>query len=484
MSERSAFKQLVAPCTLLLILALLELRAHRVEAWITREAHLILQTLLWAASAWLVLRLVRVFVWQRRQHNLQGAAAPALMQMVVNLIVISIAAAATAHFVFELPVTGFWATSSVVGLVLGIALQRVIADFFSGIALELDPPFRIGDYIEVRKPGVETITGQVTEIRWRATQIQPRGQVGTIHIPNSDLSSVMIVNLYSPLNRSRFETLLTFDVSVPVSRVRRIVMASAQSTAAILRSPRPELLANRFTNAGIEYKIRYWLAPETSPDVTRHELLANISHQLRRMGLNTAAERRDMTLIRRGREEDSALERVDWQTLARNPFFASAQQDELQQLARNMHAQKVKPETTLVRVGETGGSMYLVGEGLLEAYFEGPDGGPDGVMLRVGEIETGDIFGEMSLLTGAPRSSTVVSVTDAIIYEIHREDIQELLSARPEVAEHLSHIAAKRQLKNEESRQKAATNSAEHAPEQPDLASEILAKMRVLLDYL
>ncbi len=480
MSERTAFKQLVAPCTLLLILALLELRAHRVEAWITEEAHLVLQTLLWAASAWLVLRLVRVFVWQRREHNLQGAAAPALMQMVVNLVVICIAAAATAHFVFQLPVTGVWATSSVVGLVLGIALQRIIADFFSGIALELDPPFRIGDYIEVRKPGVEVITGQVTEIRWRATQIRPRGQISTIHIPNSDLSSVMIVNLYAPLNQTRFETFLTFDVSVPVSRVRRVVMASAQSTKGILQTPRPELLVNRFTNAGLEYKVRYWLAPETSPDVTRHELLANISHQLRRIGLRTAAERRDMTLTRQASVETAAVERADWQMLARNPFFAAAHQDELEQLAGNMHAQKVKPETTLVRAGDTGRSMFLVGEGLLEAYIEGPDGG----MLRVGGIETGDIFGEISLLTGAPRNSTVVAVTEAIIYEIHREDIEELLKARPEVAEHLSHTAAKRQLKNEKQLEAAAINSQETPPEQHDLASEILAKMRVLLDYL
>ena len=479
MPQRSTFQQLVAPVTLLLLLALLELRAQRVTAWITQEAHLALRTFLWATSAWLVLRLVRVFVWQRRQHNLQGAAAPALMQMVVNLIVIGIGIAATAHFVFDLPVTGFWATSSVVGLVLGIALQRIIADFFSGIALELDPPFRIGDYIEVRKPGIEPIIGQVTEIRWRATQIRPRGQVSTIHIPNSDLSAQSIVNIYAPLNQSRFETFLTFDVSVPVSRVRRIVMTSARSTDAILQSPRPELLVHRFSNAGVEYKIRYWLAPDTSPDITRHELLANIAHQLRRTGLNIAADRRDMTVARR-RVEAPDIERVDWQMLARNPFFSSAHQDQLEQMAGNMHPQRIKQETTVIHLGEAGESMFLVGEGLLEAFIEGPNGS----MLRAGEIATGDVFGEISLLTGEPRNATVVSVTDAIIYEISREDIQELLSAHPQVAEQLSHIAAKRQLQNEQIRKAGSENSQEPVPAHHDLASNILTKMKVILDYL
>jgi small-conductance mechanosensitive channel len=469
----------VAPITALLLLSFVDLRAKLVSDWISREAHLGLRTLIFAAVAWLLLRLVRIFVWQRRQHNLQGAAAPALMQLVVNLVVISLAAAAIAHFVFDLPVTGFWATSSVLGLVLGIALQRIIADFFSGIALELDPPFRIGDYIEVRKPGMEPIVGQVTEIRWRATQIRPRGDVSTIHIPNSDLSALSIVNIYSPLSQSRFETLLTFDLGVPVSRVRRIVMTSAQSIDAILKSPPPELLVNRFSNAGIEYKIRYWLGPQTSPDITRHELLANIAHQLRRTGLHTAAERRD-TILSRRHDETRDPERIDWQLLARNPFFAPADQAQLEQLAANVHAQRVKPEKTLVHLGESGQSMFLVGEGLLEVFIEGP--GKE--MLKAGEIATGDVFGEISLLTGAPRNATVVTVTEAIVYEIMREDIQELLGARPEVAEHLSHIAAKRQLKDEAIRQSASKDVQPPLPAQHHLASEILAKMRVLLDYL
>jgi CRP-like cAMP-binding protein len=105
-------------------------------------------------------------------------------------------------------------------------------------------------------------------------------------------------------------------------------------------------------------------------------------------------------------------------------------------------------------------------------------------MLLAGEIATGDVFGEISLLTGAARNATVVSVTDAIIYEISRQDIQELLNARPQVAEHLSHIAAKRQLKDEELRQAASKNLPQPDNSHHDLASNILAKMKVLLDYL
>jgi CRP-like cAMP-binding protein len=186
-----------------------------------------------------------------------------------------------------------------------------------------------------------------------------------------------------------------------------------------------------------------------------------------------------MTLTRRNGETPDP-QRVDWQLLARNPFFAPADQEQLQQLAANIHAQRIKPETTLIHMGEAGESMYLVGEGLLEAFIQGPDN----QMLKAGEIATGDVFGEISLLTGAPRNSTVVTVTEAIVYEIMREDIQELLNARPQVAEHLSHIAAKRQLRDEELRQTASNNAQPPPQAQHHLASEILGKMRVILDYL
>src|SRR5262249_29727281 len=159
---------------------------------------------LWLAAGWLLNTVVHVLVWQQREHKLRGSAAPALLQHVVTVLIVAVTLACIANLVYGLPVTGFWATSSVVGLVLGIALRSLIPDFFSGIALELDSPFKIGDFIEVRKPGYDPVVGQVTEVNWRATQLRPRGSISTVFIPNSELSALLITNIYAPLNKSRF----------------------------------------------------------------------------------------------------------------------------------------------------------------------------------------------------------------------------------------------------------------------------------------
>jgi hypothetical protein len=81
------------------------------------------------------------------------------------------------------PIEGLLATSGIVALVLGLALQSTLADLFSGIALDIEDPFGAGDRITV-DGGNE---GQVIEINWRATRIRNRSGDTTV-IPNSQIA--------------------------------------------------------------------------------------------------------------------------------------------------------------------------------------------------------------------------------------------------------------------------------------------------------
>ena len=471
MIRGSEIKTILPPLGLLILLTLAELHGEKLTSLITHNVHLGFWTGIWLSSGWLVNRMIHVFVWERRVHKLRGTTAPALLQHVVTIFLAAVTLATLAYFVFGLPVTGFWATSSVVGLVLGVALRSLIADFFSGIALEMDPPFKIGDFIEVRKPGYDPLVGQVVEVNWRATQIRPRGQISTVFVPNSELSALLVNNIYSPLNKSRFEVLLPFDLSLPVERAIRILTTAAFTSDLLLADPAPEVLVNRFTNAGAEYKIRYWLAPETSPDIARHNLLSKVHSQLRYAGIQTGAERSAMVISPKPELiTDPDLTRGHF--LARIPFFEKFRHDELEKIASCLRLHHVSAKKTVMKAGESGDSMFLVGEGLLDAHLQGPNGSA----IRAGKLAAGEIFGEMSLLTGEPRSATVTTVTDCVLYEMSREDIQDFVS-RPEVAEHITHVAAKRHAKNERLL-KAAQEQEPTEDEHRLLVTQILERMR------
>ena len=469
-------KLLILPVLLFLIVFVAEYHGTRWHALLTREMHFALQTLTWLSGAWLVIRIVHAFVWQRRQKHFSGAA-PMLLQHTVNILILALAIAGLAHAVFNQPLTGFWATSSVFGIVLGIALRGIIADFFSGIALELDPPFKIGDYIELRMGG-DPVIGRVTEVNWRATQIVPRDNTNTIFVPNSLMSSIAVNNVYKPLGNTRFELFISFHQGTSHDRIVRVLMSAIRTTTGITQELVTEVVATKYNASGVEYIVRYWLPPEVSPTGARDRLMTAIMELAMLADLHVAFPREEIVYEPKPPVVTDPLE-IKAGFLQRNPFFRSCRPEELKTIATHMHTRRYPPGTPVVKIGEAGDSMFLVSEGLLEVSI--PNGSEHSTLV-VGKLRTGDFFGEMSLLTDEPRSATVASVTKAVLYEIRRQHIHDLVRNRPEIAEGMTHVAAARRLRNEDA--ELAAESDTPSEEHRNLKTLIMGKIHSLFTHL
>ena len=435
---------LILPVLLFLLLFGIEYHGTRWHALLTNEMHAALQVLTWLSGGWLVMRIVYAFVWRRRQKHLSGAA-PMLLQHTVNILIIALAVAGIAHSVFNAPLTGFWATSSIFGIVLGIALRGIIADFFSGIALELDPPFRIGEYVELRMGG-DAVIGRVTEVNWRATQIVPRDNTNTIFVPNSLMASIAVNNVYRPLGNTRFELFVSFHQGIPHDRIVRVLMSAIRTTKGITQELVTEVVATKFNTSGVEYIVRYWLPPDISPTGARDRLMTAILELARRDDLYVAFPREEIVHEPRLAAVTDPLEKKV-RFLERNSFFHSCRPEELKTIATHMHTRQYPPGTPIVKIGEAADSMFLVSEGLLEASL--PNGSESHAVV-VGKLLAGDFFGEMSLLTDEPRSATVTSVTETVLYQIRRQHIHDLVRNRPEIADSMSDVAAHRRLRNQD----------------------------------
>jgi CRP-like cAMP-binding protein len=85
--------------------------------------------------------------------------------------------------------------------------------------------------------------------------------------------------------------------------------------------------------------------------------------------------------------------------------------------------------------GEAGDALYLVLDGLVRVHRQ------DRVIADLGEREC---FGEMALLDAAPRSATVTAVADAHLLKISREDFQEILNEKPEIASGIIKVLTRR----------------------------------------
>ena len=112
-------------------------------------------------------------------------------------------------------------------------------------------------------------------------------------------------------------------------------------------------------------------------------------------------------------------------------------------LAAKMRPRELTAGQAVVRQGDAGDFLYVLAEGILDVELVRDQGDPIHDRLAPGEI-----FGEVSLLTGQPRSATVTAAFESLVYEIHREDLDPILRRRPEIVEGLATVMADHQAAN------------------------------------
>ncbi len=443
-------------------------------------------SLAWIAGAFATISAVNLFFWEGLVAQIAGRPVPTLLKNVLAVIVFVLAITGIIGVVFGRDVTGIWATSGVVGIVLGFALRSMIQDIFTGIAINLDGSLKAGDWIALhdRDFGMaEEKYGQLLDIGWRVSRMQLENR-NVIVVPNSRMGMMPVTNFAHSDYVSRLQTELVIDFDVPTERARRILLAgvtAAVGKPGILPAPPPEVVIGDATDNGVKYFIRF------SGDVTASsqstmldEVMTHLLQHLRIAGLTPALPKEDVFIERRPNRilaHEDLGDRVE--VLTRVDLFARAlKSKELETLAGQVSVAAFGPARDLVRQGAVGESMFIVTEGIAEVRLrENEDSDP----IVVGRIEAGQVFGEMSLFTGEPRSASVVAVTGVVVYEITQAHFEKLLSSRPAIADQISALIAERRLRTAAARE-ATTQDAESQSQA--LKEQILEKMKSVFTAL
>lgn len=423
----------------------------------------IVETIFWLANAWFVSRLLDVFLWASVERR-TGRPAPKLLVAVGRLLVLLLAVAVIITVIFQHVLTGLVVSSGVVGIVLGFALQRMISDFFSGLAMGMEHPFRVGDWIEV-----DGVTGKVIETNWRATRMVTLEHV-TVVLPNSFIAERRFLNYNLPEAWFRTETKITLEFRVPPQDARRVLIAAVRSTPGVLAWPQPDVLLMEFSAVGHVFILRYFVADYFMMNPTRDEVNTSIAHHLWQAGFAVAYPKTDLFHapmpprdLDRKKERDTLLSRVE--------LFESLAADELARLAASLTERQCKAGEEIVKQGDPGSSLFVIVDGLLEVKVE-----HEGRTKVVGRLGPGEFFGEISLLTGSPRGAGVTAITDATLFELTHEVISPILQQRPEVAQEISRFVALRRMRNSKVMEKI--DPVRQAQEERSFTDDLLRKIR------
>lgn len=180
MKLASHLRRLIWPSTLLLIAVGLVILDQKSKQHVAPPLDLAGGVIGCLAAAWLGSRLFGLFADRRRRHK---RPYPRQFRDLVAVLLFFAAMVASAALLLGQGLLGALAGSSLILAVLGFAIRNVVADTLSGIALGIEAPYRIGDWIDIE----QVARGRVIEIGWRTTRVLTQDSTYMI-VPNSQIA--------------------------------------------------------------------------------------------------------------------------------------------------------------------------------------------------------------------------------------------------------------------------------------------------------
>lgn len=262
------------------------------------ELHRALGWLLLFGGLALVLRLLALYLFEIHLVAQRGLRLPPLLSAVTMAVVYLATALITLRMSFpKLDISALVATSAVTSLVLGLALQPILSNFFAGLVVSLERPFRINDWIRVGEH-----EGRVAAITWRTTHLRTRENDNLV-IPNGKLADERVLNFYYPHPMHMERIKVGADYKVPPYRVRRALLEAVSGVAGTLDKPSPDVYVLSFDADAILYELRVWIEDMAQSTRIASDLRTRIWEELKKAGIKIPHPIRTLEIEPRRRKE-------------------------------------------------------------------------------------------------------------------------------------------------------------------------------------
>jgi CRP-like cAMP-binding protein/small-conductance mechanosensitive channel len=352
--------------------------------------------------------------------------------------------------------TSIVATSAVVTAVIGLSLQSTLGNVIGGLALQIDDSINEGDWIELESKA----QGQVKKVRWRHTVIETR-DFDTLIVPNGQLLTQTIKILGKregfPVQH-RMWVYFNVDHRYAPGHVIRIVDAALQAAPfpSVALEPKPHAicfdLARDHRDSFCYYAVRYFLTDLARDDPTSSLVRERIYSALRRAQIPLALPAAALFISQEDeKRERKSQERIDEfrAALQRVELFSRLSREELAVLSESAKAAPFVQGEVVTRQGAKANWLYVLMSGEVEVRVKSTDGEE----RRVAVMSAPDFFGEMALMTGAPREATVIALTDVECLRVDKDDFRKVLEQRPELANEISVLLAQRRVELDAARE-------------------------------
>lgn len=347
-------------------------------------------------------------------------------------------------------------STAIVTGVIGFAMQGVLGNLLGGMSLHTSRSMSVGDWIEV-----DGTIGRVVLVNWRETRLRTIGGHIVI-VPNSKLADQTLRNFSAPSKLRRHEVPVAASYGDAPGEVIEALLEAARCIPEVEQRPAPDAYVTGFKDFCIEYVLRFWTRQYEQHQVIEGHVMRMIWYKFQRRGI-------EIPFPMSGRVLDNFMEAVHAQRfekplaseietvvddliesdfghklMADSDGACLLSREELRAVARDVRRIQYTYGETLMSQNDEGETFYVLIKGTLKGTITNAD-----VARNIEfELQPGVLLGEMSMLTGLPRSATIKAVTDCELLEFDRQAFAHLLSLRAEIPQLLSDLAAARTQQN------------------------------------
>jgi small-conductance mechanosensitive channel/CRP-like cAMP-binding protein len=343
------------------------------------------------------------------------------------------------------------ATSAMISVVLGLALQDTLGSFFAGMALQMEAPLAIGDNVQIGEA-----QGTVVQVSWRTVRILNLDR-DEVTFPNSLVTRSTLINFSRPTPAHLCHVEVLVPYRHPPSRVLAVLTEAMRDLPGVLPDPPCHALVWSFTESALVYRARYFIADFRRINFIRSDVGARLWYALRRAEIEQAYPVR--VHLPENRAEDPG-DRVA-EALLKVDILGPLSAAERAGLAEQLRPLRFACGETVIRQGDEGDSLFVILQGRVEVCV-----GSAGQQEVVNTLAAGSVFGEMSLLTGAPRSATVRAVEDVEVVPVTVKAFRGIVTKNPAVLDAVTGVVSRRLSRLDEAihvvESEAAARSAEH----------------------
>jgi small-conductance mechanosensitive channel/CRP-like cAMP-binding protein len=419
-----------------------------------------------------IVALVNRYVWDLYFEKKRQTPIPHFLREVVAGLIFLIALLLVLWYGYhaERWLTGLLAGSGVAAIILGFAGQNLFGSIIAGMSLQVNRPYRVGDWLQVGERFAE-----VMEINWRSTRLRTNDWI-YLDIPNNEMVRQTIVNLHYPTQLHAMRIRVPVDYNVPPNSAKDALFRAASRVEGVVKDPPVRVFLVDFADYAATYEVKYHMLNHAAINEVSDAIRTNIWYELKRQRIKIPfpirtlqLERPIPPLLQQGHAEARAI-------LQRDRLFQCLPDPHLDNLLKNSKLDHFGRGEAIIEEGTEGESMFVLLRGTAHVTVT-----KNRTSVRVGGLRPGDCFGEMSLLTGERRSATVRADRDCYVMEIGKPVMAEVLRDSPQCLEQLSDLLARRKMENEGILKDTAI-PADNAEKAQAYRASFLKRLRAVFD--